>query len=55
MIRTVQMSHVLQSHLRREPTPFPKEMRAMAKRMQNLRQTGKEAAVMTSQGGSEYG
>ena len=47
-----------QSHLRREPTPFPKEMRAMAKRMQNLRQTGKEAAlagsVMMSHGGSEY-
>ena len=33
-------------------------MRAMAKRMQNLRQTGKEAAlagsVMMSHGGSEY-
>ena len=26
-----------QSSLRREPTPFPKEMRAMAKRVQNLR------------------
>ena len=26
-----------QSNLRREPTPFPKEMRAMAKRVQNLR------------------
>jgi Leucine-rich repeat (LRR) protein len=31
--------------LRREPTPFPKEMRAMAKRMQNLRQSGKEAGA----------
>ena len=33
-------------------------MRAMAKRMQNLRQTGKEAALagsmVTSHGGSEY-
>ena len=47
-----------QGPLRREPTPFPKEMRAMAKRMQNLRQTGKEAALagsmVTSHGGSEY-
>ena len=43
-----------QGHLRREPTPFPKEMRAMAKRMQNLRQTGKEASVTMSHGGSEY-
>ena len=47
-----------QGNLRREPTPFPKEMRAMAKRMQNLRQTGKEASlagsVMMSHGGNEY-
>ena len=47
-----------QGNLRREPTPFPKEMRAMAKRMQNLRQTGKEAALagsmMMNHGGSEY-
>ena len=47
-----------QGPLRREPTPFPKEMRAMAKRMQNLRQTGKEAALAgsmaTSHGGSDY-
>ena len=31
--------------LRREPTPFPKEMRAMAKRAQNLRSKGNQSGV----------
>ena len=32
--------------LRREPTPFPKEMRAMAKRMQNLRNKHKDVETV---------